>query len=716
MKVAIVYNRDSRNVINLFGMPNREKIGLKTIKRLADGLRQVGHAVRSFEGDKDLIDRLEDFMPRVLKGERPGMVFNVSYGIQGQARYTHVPGMLEMAGIPYVGSGPLAHSLALDKVVAKMIFKHNGISTPDFAVLDSPGFDAPDLEYPLIVKPKNEAVSFGLKIVDNEEELRRAADDIFRVYQEPVLAEQYIDGREINVGLLGNNPPDAFPPAELIFDSSGPPVYTYEDKAGRSGREIEVECPAEIDKELTNKAQDLARKAFTALGCYDCARVDMRLDSNGRLYVLELNSLPSLGEHGSYTQAAEKAGLDFSALVGRLVEVASARYFGTPAPPQIAKGRKDLGSQIFSFLVSRRDSIEKRVQEWTKQSSRTSDPGGLKEMVTRLAALMDDLGLKAVDELTDERCAWTWQTKAGLDKGILLMGHLDVPLYLDSPPQGFRRDPEWLFGEGIGASRAPLTMMEFALRSLRSQRRLRRLPLGVLYYTDEGRDGRYSAALIKEVAARAKKVIVLRPGNPDHHVVVERRGWRKFQLVVEDTPRRPGRLARKPEALRWINGKLEEFAGLSSRKNRLAVATTNLRTFAFPQLLPHRISATLLLSYSDPGLATETERRMREILGKERYQWEMELISDRPPMKRRKSNDRLVKELSAVAAAWEIPFAGESSLRPSVAGLVPSSASVVCGLGPIARDIDTPNESVQRISILQRTLLLSQFLVRQLKR
>jgi len=108
MKVAIVYNRDSRNVINLFGVPNRERIGLATIKRIADGLKNGGHQVRALEGDKDLIDHLEEFMPRVLSGERPGMVFNLSYGIQGQARYTHVPGILEMVGIPYVGSGPTA--------------------------------------------------------------------------------------------------------------------------------------------------------------------------------------------------------------------------------------------------------------------------------------------------------------------------------------------------------------------------------------------------------------------------------------------------------------------------------------------------------------------------------------------------------------------------------------------------------------------------------
>ena len=103
-------------------MPNREKIGLMTIKRLVDTLKKGGHQVVSMEADKDLVDRLEDFMPQVLQGERPGMVFNVSYGLQGQARYTHVPSILEMVGIPYVASGPLGHSLALDRAARLSCF------------------------------------------------------------------------------------------------------------------------------------------------------------------------------------------------------------------------------------------------------------------------------------------------------------------------------------------------------------------------------------------------------------------------------------------------------------------------------------------------------------------------------------------------------------------------------------------------------------------
>ena len=309
-------------------------MAIRPFNAWTDALKKGGHQVIALEGDKDLVDRLERFMPRVVKGERPGMAFNVSYGIQGQARYTHVPSILEMVGIPYVASGPLAHSLALDKVVTKMILRQHNLPTPDFAVLDTPDAPVPDLTYPLIVKPKNEAVSFGLKIVNDADELREGAAVIFDKFKQLTSwLKQYIDGREVNVGLLGNNPPTALPPVELVFGRDGPAIYTYEDKTGRSGREVGHRCPAPLGDKLLKHAEEIAAKAFSALGCCDCARVDMRLDRDGNLYILEVNSLPSLGEHGSYLVGAAHVGLDFAAVINRLVEVASARYFGTPAPP-----------------------------------------------------------------------------------------------------------------------------------------------------------------------------------------------------------------------------------------------------------------------------------------------------------------------------------------------------------------------------------------------
>lgn len=714
MKVAIVYNRDSEAVINLFGVPNREKIGLQTIRRIADALRSGGHSVATFEGDKDLIDKLEGFMPRVLKGERPGLAFNVSYGIQGQARYTHVPSILEMVGIPYVGSGPLAHSLALDKVVSKMIFRQNGLPTPDFAILKDPNFEIPDLEFPLIVKPKNEAVSFGIRIVEDERELREAAQSIFDEFSQPVLAEQYIEGREINVGILGNSPPEALPPVELTF-GEGPAIYTYEDKTRKSGREIGFKAPAPIGDELTERAQRISQDAFLSLGCYDCARVDMRLDSGGNLYLLEINSLPSMGEHGSYVVGAEMVGLDFAGLVNRLVEVASARYFGTPHPPELATAPKSAPESIFSFVTSRRDRLERRVERWVGIPSRTHDQVGVRMIATELEEICDEMAMRPVEDLRDGKVVWTWETKKGLEGGTLLVGHLDVPLDPEISYHGFHRDPEWLQGEGAGCSRGPLAVMEFALRSLRAQRQLRRQPIGMLLYADEGRDCEYSRETIRKAVERAGRVLVMRPGNAGGQLVLRRRGLRKYRLVIEGEPRRLGAAGRRSETPRKVFGLLESYAALSSRKERVAVTAVDLKTEALPMMYPHRLGATILLSYPEPGRADEVEKHMRELLAEAGLRYEFDLISDRPALVDSGSSRRLARSIVGVAKRWEIPAGTGSSVWPSVAGAIADSTPVVCGVGPVAQHLYTPNEAVQRISLLQRTMLLAQFLAKDIE-
>ncbi|WP_058557926.1 ATP-grasp domain-containing protein [Thiohalocapsa sp. ML1] len=712
MKVAVIYNRESQKVINLFGQPNREKYGLKAITRIVNALKKGGHQAIALEGDKDLIDNLEEFMPRALKGERPGMAFNLSYGIQGQARYTHVPGILEMVGVPYVGSGPLAHSLALDKVVAKMLFAQRGVPTPEFAVLDAPGFELPDLAFPLIVKPKNEAVSFGLRIVDNEQELREAAAVIFEQFSQSVLVERYIDGREINVGLLGNGANLAtFPPAELIFGVGGPNIYTMEDKKRTSGREVEVRCPADIDPALAEKARGIAMKAFHVLGCYDCARVDMRMDAAGNLYVLEINSLPSLGEHGSYVSGAEAVGLDFDALVVRLVEVAAARYFGTPNPPDLTRRRAEPKHAAFAFLTERRDRLEKLLEEWTGIGSRSDDPVGIRLAAQHLSAQLTEIGLRPVRELTDERDIWTWESPAGLAGGTLVIGHLDVPVNPQLGMEHFHRDPEWLYGEGIGSSRASLAMLETALRAVKHVRRLSRTRLGVAIYADEGRDCEESADVLKRACAEAGRVLVLNPGNAGERIVTSRRGQRRYRLRVEGKALRLGQVGRSTEVLRVLYGKLDEVTALSDRKARVAVSVSDIATDAYPMRLPHRVRVGLTVSYPDQAEADALDRAMRGVLRGGGVHWDLVQVSDRPPMPERKVNAPLVQRLKDIATEWEIPLETDSSLWPSVAGLVPENVPVVCGLGPVAADLYTSDEAVSRMSLVQRTLLLMQCLL-----
>jgi D-alanine-D-alanine ligase len=711
MKVAVVFNRDSRSVINLFGQPNREKYGLKTIRRIIDALKRGGHQAVSFEGDKDLIRNLEEFMPRTLKGERPGMVFNLSYGIQGQARYTHVPGILEMVGIPYVGSGPLAHSLSLDKVVAKMLFRQAGLPTPDFAVLESRDDEVPPLTYPLIVKPKNESTSFGIRVVQNEAELREAAGVIFDEFNQPVLVEQFIDGREINVGLLGNSPPEVLPPAELLF-GDGPRIYTLEDKRQKSGRTVEVQCPADLSADIDEKARSLARKAFQVLGCVDCARVDMRLDDEGNLYILEINSLPSLGEHGSFTHAAEAVGLDYPALVNRLVDEASARYFGTSAPPNASP--KDLGAdeRAFAYLTQRRDRIEKRLEEWTARGSRTDDPVGLRAAMGELDRTFKELGLSNVVRSEDDAHASLWTTPAGVSGGTLLVAHLDVPLPREAMGALFRRDPEWLHGEGIGSSRAPLVAIEWALRALKSQGALKKTKLGVLVHTDEGQGCRYSKEVIRRAAADAAQVLVMRPGLDDGGVVTGRRGLRRYQLTVERPARRLGRPSKKPDALTWLAARIPELVALSDKKGRVGIGVTAIDADAYPLHLPHRVTAEVLVSYGSQRALDSVAERLDAALREKGVSLSFEVASDRPPMVERAANTRLAARFAAEGERWEIAVGSDTSSLPSAAGLVPEGVPVLCGVGPVALDLSTPQERVQRISLIQRALVLSQLLVR----
>jgi D-alanine-D-alanine ligase len=317
-----------------------------------------------------------------------------------------------------------------------------------------------------------------------------------------------------------------------------------------------------------------------------------------------------------------------------------------------------------------------------------------------------------VESLTDENVAWTFVSPKGLEGGTLFVVPIDVPRDAAHASPAFRRDPEWLYGEGIGASRAPLVVLEYALRAAKSLKRLRGQPVGVLIYGDEGRDCVYSARTIRAAGKAAKRVLVLRPGGPNGEIYTSRRGLRKYRFTAEGKPQRLGQAAKRPDVLRWTWNKLEGLAGLSARKDRIAVSTVDVKSEHFPTLLPHRTSATVLLSYGATKRADDTEERMRILLGRDDYQWELEALSDRPPMLENPESKRLAKSLLDVAGKWELPAKIDSSALPSPGGIVEDRA-VVCGLGPTTRDLYSPQEAVQRMSLIRRTLLLAELLVRE---
>jgi D-alanine-D-alanine ligase len=343
MKLAVVRNRERGGVINEFGSPSPETYGKRTVSQVVRALREAGHTVALLEGDKTLLAALEDFAPTDPATSQPtGLVVNMSYGIQGESRYTHVPAMLELAGVPYTGASPLGHAVSLDKAVAKRLLQAAGVPTPPFTLMTEPRAPVAPLHYPLIVKPRRESTSYGLTLAHDRAQLDEAVVTIVERYGQAALVEQYIDGREVCVGLLGNDPPEVLPTVELCFDERRPSLMTWDDKYHRSADEPTKLCPAPLSPALAQAVDEVARATFEVCHARDYARVDIRVDHAGRPWVLELNSMASLGAGGSYVRAAEATGLSFDRLVNRIVDVAHARYFGEPADVELPAGAAGL--------------------------------------------------------------------------------------------------------------------------------------------------------------------------------------------------------------------------------------------------------------------------------------------------------------------------------------------------------------------------------------
>lgn len=327
MRVAVVYNKDRKGTINVFGMQNREWYSEEIIRRVVTALEWGGHDVELIPADRFLLAKLNKFLPKLSKRRPNGIVLNLALGVQGKYRYTHVPAILELAGIPYTGSCPIGHALAQDKVIAKQIFVSAHLSTPNYRVFLSPELEPPFLKYPVIVKPRGEAASFGLKIVNDDVSLIEAVTELFAEYKQPTLAEEFIEGREVNVGVLGNHPPQALPVLELVMNDGKQAIYSYDAKFKKSdGKKVRKICPAPLPPETAAYIQKLAVQAFELLNVYDYGRVDFRLDQYNQPFILEMNSMASINFNSSFVTAAKKAGISYNQLINKIIEVAIERY------------------------------------------------------------------------------------------------------------------------------------------------------------------------------------------------------------------------------------------------------------------------------------------------------------------------------------------------------------------------------------------------------
>jgi D-alanine-D-alanine ligase len=233
-----------------------------------------------------------------------------------------IQGMLDSLGIPYQGSGVLGSAIAMNKVLSKQLYIHAGLPTSPSIVADrSKPMEiravVETLGLPVVIKPEHEGSSIGLTIARDSKDLLSAFENAWR-YDKRCLVEKYISGTEITAGVLGNEDLFALPLIEICPDKRYE-FFDYEAKY-TPGATTEI-CPARISPELTEKAQQYARRAHSALYCKGYSRTDMIL-SGDEFYLLETNTIPGMTATSLFPQAAAKAGIGFSQLLDRLIELA----------------------------------------------------------------------------------------------------------------------------------------------------------------------------------------------------------------------------------------------------------------------------------------------------------------------------------------------------------------------------------------------------------
>lgn len=359
MRVALILNtrRDDAEL-------HAEYDPVHTVEAIRRGIEEAGHESVFIEGDEDAYERIRFF--------RPDLVFNRAEGIRGESRESQIPAMLEMLGIPYVGSDVLTLALCLNKEWTKQLLRGAGIATPE-SVLIRTGADLHEsslrerrLTFPVILKPNAEGSSIGINednVVHDESAFLVKARSMMKTYPGAILAEQSIPGREISVGVLGDGgapgrpagpigttgaedvreqgpraefagePPEVLPFLEVDFSRLPAAVGNVFGQRAKSAYDdlSHYLCPAPLEATLEEALRETSLAACRVLGIRDFARLDFRIDRTGVPHFLEINPLPGLDydEEGRdfsfFTIMALRSGLTYSALVGRLLRSAWTR-------------------------------------------------------------------------------------------------------------------------------------------------------------------------------------------------------------------------------------------------------------------------------------------------------------------------------------------------------------------------------------------------------
>jgi D-alanine-D-alanine ligase len=334
--------------ISILFWEERGQAGLKhdeVVDEVAAALTEGGHKVSLIGINDDLRELLEK-----LDDKRPDLVFNLCERFADNDEFEmHVTAVLAMLGQPFTGTGPAGMVLRQDKAVTKKLLKFHEVQYPNYATFDKDNLEfAGKMHFPLFVKPLHGDTSLGIDDSSLVTEYAKLVERITLIQTQlkvPALVEEYIEGREFYIGILGNETPEILPVMELDFSKlpgQFPRIYGHEAKSDTSSPQygaVNVMVATDLPSEVRARITIAGREAAHALKVQDYARVDIRLSEDGVPMVVEVNANPYLERTSVFALAALQAGMGYTTLINRIVEIASKRWEPTPFLKELQKSR-----------------------------------------------------------------------------------------------------------------------------------------------------------------------------------------------------------------------------------------------------------------------------------------------------------------------------------------------------------------------------------------
>ena len=336
MYVGFIYNIATKKLLleapeltlNLTDTP-------ETIRAVKEALEASGHTVIPLNADEHL--------PAFLTACEFDVVFNIATGFYGDSRQSCIPAMLEYLNIPHTGSGVLGETVTQHKPVMKNVLLAHNIPTPPFQTFHRGNEPLdPHLRFPVIVKLPAEGGSLGLdadSVVCSEADMRRRIEYLQLRYRQGALVEEFIDGREFTVSVLGNDPPYTLPIVERVYfgdiriQLDEPEAETVERfktfiRTDLTYAPVESESvtPAPLEEAQAEYIRQITIAAYQVLDCQDWARIDLRMDQEGHVYILDVNLEPAIAPEYALAKSASAAGWSYMDLVNRILEHAVQRY------------------------------------------------------------------------------------------------------------------------------------------------------------------------------------------------------------------------------------------------------------------------------------------------------------------------------------------------------------------------------------------------------